>query len=278
MARTTVEGEIHDAMARLTSAEKRAARGLLANYPTLGLGPVADFARESGASPATVLRFVSQLGFASYPDFQRRLREELEERIKSPLQRPHGTAGGQDHFLAAFADQIAANLRETVSAIPASEFEEICAALADGRAACHVVGGRFTDAVAQYLASHLRIVRAGVRRLEARAASRRDQLLDVKAGDCAIIFDVRRYDPELAAIARALGKRRTTIVLITDQWISPAARQAKFVLPCRVETGRTWDSNASLLAVSEAIIARVTDLAWDKASARMDAIEHLQED
>ena len=41
---------------------------------------MAEFAQQAGASSATVLRFVSQLGYKSYPDFQRALREELEER------------------------------------------------------------------------------------------------------------------------------------------------------------------------------------------------------
>src|SRR5690606_24279468 len=85
----SVEGRIHDAIHRLTVAEKRAARGLLSSYPTLGLAPVAEFAQRAGASSATVLRFVSQLGYKSYPDFQRALRDELAQRSKSPLQRSH---------------------------------------------------------------------------------------------------------------------------------------------------------------------------------------------
>lgn len=273
MAGQTVEMEIHDAMARLTAAEKRAARGLLANYPTLGLGPVAEFSRASGASPATVLRFVSQLGFDSYPDFQRRLRDELEERMKSPLQRPHGPAKAGGGFLPVFSEQAITNLRETARAIPASEFEQVCAELAVGTGACHVVGGRFTHAIAHYFAAHLQIVRPGVRLLEGRTASRRDQLLDVKPRDVAVIFDVRRYDPEMESLARAIARRRAGVILVTDSWISPAARHAKLVLPCLTETGRTWDSNAVLLMLAEAIVARVTDLAWDRVSARLDAVE-----
>lgn len=278
MTELTVETEIHEAMARLTAAEKRAARGLLANYPSLGLGPVADFARECGASPATVLRFVSELGFPSYPDFQRRLREELEERLKSPLQRPHDEPLSRDAFLAGFAEQAAANIRQTAARIPVSEFEGVCARIGEGRGGCHVIGGRFTDAIAHYFAAHLRIVRSGVRTLEARPASRRDQLIDVKAGDVAVIFDVRRYDPELTRTARALAKRRAGVVLITDAWISPAARHAQHVLACQIETGRTWDSSAALFVLAEAVIARVTALTWDRASARMNAVETPERD
>lgn len=272
----SVAGRIHDAIHRLTAAEKRAARGLLGSYPTLGLAPVAEFAQQSGASSATVLRFVSQLGYKSYPDFQRALREELEERSKSPLQRSHASAGAADadrNFLDRFVTQAVDNLRGSASLIPTSEFEAVCARLAENKGACYLAGGRFTDFLAGYMEAHLRLIRQGVRRLDGRPATRADQLIDVKAGDLAVIFDVRRYDPSLMDVAAHLAARRAQIVLITDEWMSPVSRFAKLVLPCRTEMGRTWDANGSLLTLVEAIIARTTELSWPTASKRMGSIE-----
>ena len=272
----SVAGRIHDAIHRLTAAEKRAARGLLGSYPTLGLAPVAEFAQQAGASSATVLRFVSQLGYKSYPDFQRALREELEERSKSPLQRSHpvaGQRGGDNNFLDRFVTQAVDNLRGSASLIPASEFEAVCTRLAEGKGACYLAGGRFTDFLAGYLEAHLRLIRPGVKRLDGRPATRADQLIDVRPGDLAIIFDVRRYDPSLVDVATDLAARRAQIVLITDEWMSPVSRFAKLVLPCRTEMGRTWDANGSLFTLAEALIARTTELSWATASRRMGSIE-----
>jgi DNA-binding MurR/RpiR family transcriptional regulator len=277
-AAITIETDIHDAMHRLTAAEKRAARGLLANYPTLALGPVADFAKASGASGATILRFVAQLGFDSYPDFQRRLREELEERIKSPLQKPSPQKGKRQPaalYFSRFVEHASENMRETAAKLPQSEFEALAGRLADPRHGVHILGGRFTDAIAAYLTAHLRVVRPNVRHLEARASSAGDQLLDVKAGDCAVIFDIRRYDDGLLRLAMALKARRARVALITDSWISPVSRVAKYVLPCAIDIGRTWDSSASLFVASEALIARVTELCWDEAEARIKAREGM---
>ncbi|MBE0581601.1 MurR/RpiR family transcriptional regulator [Devosia sp.] len=272
----SVAGRIHDAIHRLTAAEKRAARGLLGSYPTLGLAPVAEFAQQAGASSATVLRFVAQLGYKSYPDFQRALREELEERSKSPLQRSQSASGqpaGDKNFLDRFVTQEIENLRGSASLIPASEFEEVCERLADTRGACWLAGGRFTDFVAGYMEAHLRLIRQSVRRLDGRVATRADQLIDVKPGDVAIIFDVRRYDPGLVDVSVELAARRAQIVLVTDEWMSPVSRFAKLVLPCRTDMGRTWDANGALFTVVEAVIARTTELSWPTASKRMGSIE-----
>jgi len=276
MESPSVEVRIHEANHRLTAAEKRAARGLLSNYPTLGLAPVAEFAQHSGASAATVLRFVAQLGFKSYPDFQRSLREELEERAKSPLQRSltavrHETAIG--NFLDDFFAQLVTNMQASVARIPTSEFEAASARLADLKRGCHIIGGRFTDAMASYMEAHLRLVRPGVRRLDGRPASRADQLLDIRPGDTVVIFDIRRYDADLMDVAGSLAARRASIVLVTDEWISPVSRHAKIVLPCRIAVDRTWDANTAIFALTEALIARTTELSWPSAEKRMGSVE-----
>ena len=270
----TVAARVHDLNESLTGAGRKAARGLLGNYPMLGLAPVAEFAEGAGVSAATIVRFVAQLGFRSYPDFQRALREELEERSRSPLQRPalHTEPASAQSFLGAFMEQAAQRNRETTDLIPAWEFEAACKAVAEGKGTCYLAGGRFTDFLAGYLEAHLRLIRPGVRRLDGRPATRADQLIDVRPGDLAILFDVRRYDPSLLETATTLAQRRAHIVLVTDAWLSPIARHARHVLPCRTETGRTWDANAALLALSEALVARVTELAWPTASRRIGAL------
>ena len=273
---SSVEVGIHDAMHELTSAEKRAARALLGNYPTIGLGPVLEFASGAGVSAATVLRFVARLGYASYPDFQRALRRELEERVQSPLRRgetgPPGVSQPEG-FLDGFVERAIDNLRSSAARIPASEFEAVCRKLAAAKGSCHLAGGRFTDPVARYMEAHLRVVRPGVRRLEERMASRRDQLLDINPGDLVILFDVRRYDPQLMELARTLKELRAFPILITDEWISPVSRYAKVVLPCQTATGRVWDSNAALFVLVEAIIARTTELSWARAEPRIARFE-----
>lgn len=270
----SVAARIHDLHGDLTGAGRKAARGLLGNYPLLGLAPVAEFASGAGVSAATVVRFVAQLGFKSYPDFQRALREELEERSKSPLERPALLpSAGDAGFLANYLEQAARRAGDSAQLIPDWEFEAVCQKLADGKGRCFLAGGRFTDFLAGYFEAHLRVVRSGVSRFDGRVATRADQLIDVRPGDIAVLFDVRRYDDNLLETAAELARKRAHVVLITDEWLSPVSRHARHVLPCRTETGRTWDANGAVLALVEALIARTTELAWPSASKRIGALE-----
>ena len=272
-----IDVQIHHVMESLTAAEKRVARALLANYPTLGLGPVADFGQAAGASAATVLRFIARLGFESYPEFQRDLRDELQQRMKAPPVRIEGRLTSK-RFLDVFSHDLADSIRNTAARIPASEFEEICVRLSNGRMPVHLVGGRFTDSIASYLNVHLALIRPWVRMLEPRAITRVDQLVDIRQGDTVIIFDVPEYDAELTHTARLLAGKGVCTILFTDAAISPVSRYAKYVLPCEADIGQSWAVNTALFALTEAVICRTSELAGAKGRSRISTIELLRQE
>lgn len=276
-----VEEQVRAAVGAMTAAEKKAARALLTHYPSSGLAPVAEFARIAGTSAPTVLRFVARLGFAGYPEFQRTLRDEIRAGSLSPLEKsgpPTAIEATGPAFLHAIFSQVQQNLASTMQTLPERDFEAACALIGDVHRHCYFLGGRFTDSIAGYFATHLRIVRPGVRRFEGQVSTWGDQILDLRAGDVAVIFDIRRYQDDLFEVARRLSEQKARIVLFTDPWLSPIAQFSKVVLPCAISIERTWDSAATLLALSEVMINRVTRDNWDNARLRMQKLEGARHD
>ena len=268
---------VRDRLSELTASERRAARALLANYPMIGLETVAEFSARSGVSPPTILRFTGRLGFSTYAEFQRRLREEVEAQLKSPLAKaapPESRREPGPH--ASFAASISENILETFRHMPAAEFDAVVALIANSKRPLHFLGGRFTDAIARYAVAHLRILRPGVRHMDGQPGNWRDQLMDMGRKDVLVVFDIRRYQEDLVALAKAAAERETAIVLLTDQWLSPIARIALHVLPARIQVPSAWDSTAALLAIAEALIAAVTTRNWPSVKSRIGALEMLR--
>jgi DNA-binding MurR/RpiR family transcriptional regulator len=261
----------------MTPNERRAAHRLLADYPVAGLDTVAAFGAAAGVSGPTVLRMVAKLGFTSYGEFQRALRSELAARLETPLMKGGDRIAGNDH-LARFADATVHNIRETAANIARDEFDAVVALLADSKRPAHVLGGRFTDPIADYLGAHLRVLRPRVRRIAGARASTLDQLLDLGKRDVVVVFDIRRYSTDLAAYATKAAARGATIVLFTDQWLSPISRVAKHVLPAHVVAPSVWDSNAGLLLLVEAALAAISRELGAEARGRLAAIEKLRDD
>ncbi|HZZ21714.1 MAG TPA: MurR/RpiR family transcriptional regulator [Roseiarcus sp.] len=277
--RASIAEHVRASVGRLTAQERKTAQALLANYPTAGLAPVAEFAERAGVSAPTVLRFVAKLGFLGYPDFQRQLREELEAQLASPLAKPARKArprSPQRPFIDPFAEAAVANLQGTFRNLRVDDFSAIVDLLGDRRRSVHLIGGRFTDALARYLAAHLSLVWPDVRHVPSGIGVWRDRLLDIKRRDVLVVFDIRRYQEDVVAFARAAAARGAEIVLVTDQWISPISRQAKHVLACRVAAPSRWDSSVVLLAVVEALTAAATDRLGEFARKRIEELERLR--
>jgi DNA-binding MurR/RpiR family transcriptional regulator len=271
----TLATEVRGRLGQLTPTERRAAHVLLSNYPFAGLETVAQYAARAGVSAPSILRFIARLGFTAYADFQRRLKEELEAQLQSPLMK-RAPAHGEGSPFADFAQAVIANLTQTFEAIPPAEFEAVTALLADTKRRIHLVGGRFTEAIALYALRHLRVIRADVALVEGQAATWRDQVIDFGKRDVLVVFDIRRYQEDVVLLAEEAAERGATIVLFTDQWLSPIARLAKHVISARIAVPSNWDSNAAIFAVVEALIASLTKASWDLAEARMKALEELR--
>jgi DNA-binding MurR/RpiR family transcriptional regulator len=277
--RASIAEHVRDSVGHLTARERKAAQVLLTNYPTAGLAPVAEFAERAQVSAPTVLRFVAKLGFLGYPDFQRQLREELEAQLASPLAKPARKSGPRSPrrpFIDPFAEAVVANLQGTFRNLPEDDFSAIVEMLCDRRRSVHLLGGRFTDALARYLAAHLSLVRPHVLHVPSGIGVWRDRLLDVRRRDVLIVFDIRRYQEDVIGFARGAAARGAEIVLVTDQWISPLSRQAKHVLACRVAAPSRWDSNVVLLAVVEALTAAATERLGEFAKTRIEELERLR--
>jgi DNA-binding MurR/RpiR family transcriptional regulator len=251
---------------------------LIAEYPLIGLKTVAEFAAKSNVSSPTILRFINRIGFINYADFQTALQIEVVEQLQSPLAR--STKSREANYgqnTEPFIEALIENIRETFDHNTDADIKKLSALLNGQHNKIHLIGGRFTDPVARYMAAHLRIIRNDVFHVEGQEANWRDQLVDMGKRDVVIIFDIRRYQESLITFADNAAARGVTIVLFTDQWLSPIARVARHVLTCRTAVPSAWDSSTSMLALVEAVISRMTIDSGKSAAARIAELERLRE-
>lgn len=267
-----VKDMIETASGDLTATERRLSAALLADYPFAGLEPIHELARRSSVSSPSVSRFVAKLGFQGFTEFQRRLIGELKEGDRSPAEIRRAGTPVEGAFLAAFLGRAEALLHETAASASEAQFERICDLLADPRRTIYVIGGRVSDALAQYLSRHLRQARGGVRHLPADPEFWPDALMAMRRRDVLVTVDFRRYQPSLARLAaRAAATARPQIVLLTDPWLSPISAHADETLALPIESGTLWDSYAAAFAVVEALVTRVAEDGWDDVQRRFEA-------
>jgi DNA-binding MurR/RpiR family transcriptional regulator len=266
---------ISDRMDAMPAGERRAAQTLIANYPLIGLKTVAEFSAAAGVSSPTILRFVSRLGFQNYPEFQSALQDELAAQLQSPASRtlsPASPSGAISPMLEATLE----NLRETFRHLSDRQLADIAARLAERRGKTFLIGGRFTDPLARYMAAHLAIIQPDVYHLAGQESIWRDRLIDMGKRDVLVIFDIRRYQDSLVRFAETAHQRGVQIVLFTDQWLSPIARFARHVIAGRTAVPSAWDSSAALFVVAETLIGAVTRQLEADSARRIRDLESLR--
>jgi DNA-binding MurR/RpiR family transcriptional regulator len=262
---------IFQRMDELTPAERKVARTLLARYPAAGLESTAALAAAAGTSKPTVLRLLDRLGFGSYPEFQERLRAEVTRSMNaSPLSRAQArrpVASGDSVFLRAvdLRAQLVTRLRDTV---PPGEIERAVSSLAGRPRHVVISGGYFSRLIARTLALQLDQLIPNVDYADEPLGADIGKYLRAGRDSVAIVFDLRRYElaaKEAVSIAKNSG---ATVILITDESLSPSAEEADIVLPVAVD-GIPFDSFAALLVLTESLVEAVFHAVGEAALERM---------
>ncbi|WP_372834171.1 MurR/RpiR family transcriptional regulator [Puniceibacterium confluentis] len=273
----TIAERIQSGFDTLTRAERQLAHAILENYPASGLGPLSALARDAGVSGPTVLRMVQKLGFAGYPDFQAELREELRAKVKNPIAKYDNWAEGapSGHILNRFTEAVIDNIRHSLAQIEPGAFDAACALIADTDHKVHIVGGRISHTLAEYLFLHMQVIRPGVTHIRSNSTSWPHDLLDAREGDIFIVFDMRRYENNTLKLAEMAAARGGRVILVTDQWRSPIHTLSEICLSSRIVVPSAWDSLATPLLLVETMISAVQALLWDDTRRRMETLEEM---
>ncbi len=277
LAEMTVADRIRHVTEDMTPAEQKISRILFSSAMVAGLETVASLADRAGVSGPTVIRLTTKLGFESYTDFQKALRDEMEERSNSPLSlyaRSSGTRPGD--LLAQSREVFSAAMRQSFDRISPAEFNGFIDILCDLKRSIHMAGGRFTQLIAQMLYLHLYQMRTGVRMIQAGLQFREDQLLDLGPKSALVIFDFRRYQADSVLLARAARDRGASILLVTDPWESPIAEFADHVLIAEVTSPSPYDSMVPAFALVEALIAEIVTRLGKDTLKRIRDLEGLR--
>lgn len=273
----SIRDQLQERFDELTRAEKQLTLLLLENYPASGLGSITDLAKRSGVSTPTVARLVQKLGFSGFPLFQKALRSEVGAEISNPIDKHDKWAehAPDEHILNRFADTVSQNVRQTFSRVRTEEFDQVCDLLADTERDLRIVGGRISRSLADYLFTHMQVIRPNVTHMTSNSNAWPHYLLDMSEGDLLVIFDVRRYENDLRRLAEMAHERGVKIILFTDQWGSPISKISSHKFNCHIEVPSAWDSSIVTMLLLEALIAQVQDKNWEQTKERMNTLEDL---
>jgi DNA-binding MurR/RpiR family transcriptional regulator len=267
-----VSAQIDAHLPALTPAERRVAAVVADDPEAVAFGTVADVARRSGASGATVVRLATKLGFDGFVHLQASVREELARRLRPASERIRRPAAG-DVLGTALAVEMS-NVAVTLDGVERSGFERAVRWLsARSSERIFVLSGDASSGLAALFATELSMLRTGVVHVEGSAVRVARLLSDAGSADVVVAIDLARYDRAVLEAAGVAADRGATLIALTDSALSPLASGAALCFTASVSGAGPFDSHVGLLALGNALLAGVAARLRRSATDRLDEVE-----
>ncbi|MDE0208282.1 MAG: MurR/RpiR family transcriptional regulator [Boseongicola sp.] len=215
-----------------------------------------------------------KLGFSGDGQFQAKLRDELCEMISGPVAKRNVWKErlSEGHFLNHHSRQALEDQLRTMDQVDQDDFDALCRLLVGRDRGTFVAEGRNAGTLAWYLYLHFQMMRPYVRLMPS-ADSWLHELLDLSAGDVLEVLDGRRHENAALPMWQMCHERGAEVVPVTDQWRSPVHRVARLTFSGRIAVPSAWDTVASLLLLTECVIASVQETLWASVRTRTDDLE-----
>ena len=187
---------------------------------------VAELAKACEVSEATVVRFVAQLDYKGYSDFQQSLRDfvDMELTLLDRVDLKDMLEPGGERFRRVVSEEID-NLRQLFEHADIDQMERVVSLLYSSPQ-IFVIGSRLSYTLSYYLGWSLTKVRGGVRIFKGSDKTTIDWLTIAPIEALVVVIALSRYPNELirlAKLAKRLGQR---LVVLTDSNACPIIREA----------------------------------------------------
>ncbi|HVW31452.1 MAG TPA: MurR/RpiR family transcriptional regulator [Acidimicrobiia bacterium] len=271
-----VSARIAAHLRELTPAERKVAAVVADGPEAVAFGTVADVARKSGASGATVVRLAAKLGYDGFVELQAAVRDELTTRLRPASERIRRPAPG-DVVGAALATEMA-NVAASLEGADPELFEEaveLLSASGSGRGGgrVFVLSGDASFGVASMLAAELSMLRPGVVLVGGSEVRVARILAEVGPSDVVVVLDVARYDRAVVEAAGRAAAAGAALIALTDSGLSPPARAAAVSFTVAVAGAGPFDSHVGMLALANTLLAGVAARLRRSATDRLDRVE-----
>ncbi|MDF0599696.1 MurR/RpiR family transcriptional regulator [Psychromarinibacter sp. C21-152] len=268
----TLEGRIYRAYSWLTRSEQRLADVLLEHQMDLPIYTAAELSAKAGVSKSTAARLIRTLGYRSYPEAKREIRNEQF------WGSPQGGLNRAEHPQEASAKRMMEddleNIRQTLAAIPEARMTEAAHGIATARRVW-IIGLRSGHGLGLHMAHYLTLIRDKVHLMNFGSGSLSHDVGSLEDGDLLLVIAFRRRPKVLVDVLEAAREAGTRTLLITDLSAGASARAADMTLRCRTQSPAPFNTFTAAVTLINSLSWQVHAMMGEAAIDRYRRIDQL---
>lgn len=257
----------------LHPSERRLAEAVL-DFPGDMAGySASEIAELAGVSNATVSRFVRKIGYASYDEARKAVRDESH--TGAALLRFGATDGNKTNAVASHLEQSRFNLEQSFKELDVDVVDDLVTAVQTaprvwvaGFRAGYPLANYLAWQIGQVLPQVILIPRSGETLAETAATFEKDDVL--------ILLAIRRA-PKLATILAETAIAAGTQTAVIGDMPALEALPVKWRFPCATSSSGPLLNHTGVLAVCNLIAARALELSGANGRTRLGRIEDIHD-
>lgn len=268
------------AQVQLTKKEALVADYILNNSNKVCFMSATELAAALDISDNTINRLAKSIGYPSYLELQKQIREHVSHRIENaqrfllnPLERMFlagRSANTPDSsFEAQFLEKSFQSLQDCFRNNAPDKLEKVLSLFLNSQVK-YIGGQRPTAALAEKFGFILRMILSNVLVLKDEYSF--EKIIDIGPKDLFFLIDFNPYSRSAKRLLQYAQERKAQIVLLTDQFTSPLAHYATEVLVVDVNGFSFFNSNISAQALLEYLCTRLAERASQTAEQRLNLL------
>lgn len=255
------------------------------NYQRVAFMTARQLAQSCEVSESTVMRFVTSLGYAGYPDFLRTLQGIVNyeltavERLEITSQDKKGRRGRRRTERLARKTILTEmeNLRRLYDHFSEEDFDRAVEEIVKAKRVL-ILGFRVSASLATYFGYLLKKVKESVVVVTRGGSTVYEQLDGLGMGSLVIALGFRRYPNELMEVLGYCKGRGLRILAITDSVVSPVAALADLIQVVEYEGESFVDSFAAPICLINGLIAETAMRDKRKSLNMLNRLEKIAEE
>lgn len=244
------------------------AQFVMNNPEDVALYSIVELASQAGVHPSAISRFAKEVGFAGFPDLQKVFRQRLVgpkmtyvDRMKALAAEPAPSLAELDlqepsvvfdTFIQAAMDTLL-RLKDDVDRTVLQGFVDV---LVEAEAV-HVVAARGAYGVGAYCYYSLSRVGKRAHLIDNQGSMREQQLAAVGEKDALLVLTFDDYTAETVELARAAHDTNRTLLVITDNELSPVAALGRHTLYVKEARLGHFRSQVPAMVLCQSIVVSV---------------------
>lgn len=273
----TAKSELFDKIAQiyanLTPKKKRVADFILSDYKNLFLMNAKELAAKCGVSEPTVLRFVTDLGFSSYPHFEQYVKGLLHIELTSVERLLRATTQNEiSSTLDAYARNTVNNLENLVNSISQKDLRQVAEKI-KGADTVLVAGYRASQTLASYFGYLLRKVRSNVLIDTSFSTDIMDQIALNGPSILMVLLSFPRYPQQVVEFIKYAKSFNVSVLGVSDTPKSPIVGLADHYVVIDMAGLSFVDPFAHIITYLGALIHEISFVDKDATLKRLKHIE-----